>query len=178
MEGTDNYFSEVINALIHLDRKTVESIVEAIDICEMHNHKVLTCGNGGSATTASHFAGDLSKTCGVEAYSLVDSNYLITALANDCGYENIFAHQIDISGYTGDLLIVFSGSGLSPNIIESIDKAKELNINTIGITGRDGGRLKELCDICLIVPSEHMEVIEDVHLSICHCIVEILKGLE
>jgi len=176
MERIDSYFSEVVNAIMHLDRKIVYRIIDLIKDCDETGNKILVAGNGGSSTTASHFAGDLSKTCRLESYCLTDSHYLVTALGNDHGYHNIFSKQIDNIGCKEDLYIAISGSGNSSNIIEAIETAKSHRLTTIGLTGFDGGLVKDLCDIYLIVPSNHMEVIEDVHLAICHCIVEQLKN--
>lgn len=153
----------------------MEEIANAIETWDEWGSKLLICGNGGSSTTASHFAGDLSKTCNLEAHCLSDSQYLITAHGNDDGYFQIFSKQVERIGYQDDVLIVISGSGKSENVVRAVKEAKQLDMKTIGLTGMDGGLLKDLCDICLIVPSNHMEVIEDVHLAVCHCIVEMLK---
>lgn len=176
MKKTDEYFSEVITALTNLDRKIVANIAQEIGQCDINQGKILVIGNGGSTSTASHFSGDLSKTCGFESYCLSDSTYLITAFANDNGYENVFSEQLLRDGYEHDLLVCISGSGNSLNILRAATNAISQGMKVIGLTGFDGGQLKDLCNICLIVPSEHMEVIEDAHLSICHCIVEMLKG--
>jgi len=173
VQKIDQYFSEVMNAILHIDRSIVEGIVQAIK--DSKPSMIFVVGNGGSATTASHFAGDLFKTCRINARCPVDSNYLVTAYGNDIGYDRIFSEQLINNTFTDDLLIVISGSGRSPNIIEAVEVAKKQGLKTIGLTGFDGGLLKNLCDICLIVPSDHMEVIEDAHLAICHCIVNALK---
>lgn len=172
MDKIEQYFSEGMNAILHLDNKVIGDIVRAI---QNYSYKIMVAGNGGSSTTASHFAGDLSKTCKLNAYCLVDSGYLVTAYGNDNGFENIFSEQIERSASPGDVFIAISGSGNSQNIIEAVEMAKSKGMFIIGLTGFDGGVLKDLCDICLVVPSDHMEVIEDVHLAISHCIVTILK---
>lgn len=170
----DVYFSALINSMIQLDR---DKVMEITDMLNKHeNGRIFTMGNGGSATTASHLAGDLFKTCGFDAFCLSDSNYLITAVANDRGYDHIFSDQVENVICDRDILIAISGSGKSSNIIEAVETAKKYEAKVIGLTGFDGGLLKDICDICLIVPSNTMEIIEDVHLTICHCIVRALCG--
>lgn len=176
MNKADEYFSEVMNAILHVDRSIVNKIVEAINVCDLKTGKIIIIGNGGSTTTASHFSGDLAKTCQFDSICLSDSSYLVTAYGNDIGYDKVFSEQILRCGYAWDVLIAISGSGLSANIIEAVEIARKQELTIVGLTGNDGGQLKDLCDLCLIVPSSHIEVIEDAHLAICHCIVEMLKN--
>lgn len=170
----DKYISTLMNTLLKLQRDKVMEIVEILR--EHKSGRIFTIGNGGSATTASHLAGDLFKTCWFEAFCLSDSNYLITAIANDNGYDHIFSGQVKNVICDRDVLIAISGSGKSPDIIEAVETAKKYDATVIGLTGFDGGLLKDICNLCLIVPSNTMEIIEDVHLTICHCIVRALKG--
>lgn len=133
-------------------------------------------GNGGSATTASHIAGDLNKTAGLKAMALTDSNYLITAWANDIGFEFIFDNQLAQLLNKNDVVIAISGSGESKNIVLGLETAKFFKASTVALTGFDGGKIKNIADICLIVPSEVMEQIEDIHLMIGHILVTDLKN--
>ena len=100
---------------------------------------------------------------------------LMLAYANDCGYETIFAEQLDALADPGDILVVFSGSGRSPNVIRALDLARQRDLTTIGFTGRDGGDMRERCDICLIAPCQAMEHIEDVHVLLCHLIYSAIR---
>lgn len=176
MDAIDNYLSGLSNSLLHIDKKEVRGIVDSIRLCSKLNGIVYVMGNGGSATTASHFAGDLFKTCGIKTVSLVDSNYLITAFANDFNYESVFGMQLGRHKPADDnILYAISGSGNSENIIRALIAFRDRCL-TIGLTGMGGGKLKDLCDICLVVDNDCMEQIEDIHLAICHMIVTILKG--
>ncbi len=156
--------------------KTVREIADVLWEAHKNGNRIYVMGNGGSATTASHIAGDLNKTCGLKAMALTDSNYLITAWANDEGYAEIFRQQLSRFLDEGDVVLVISGSGESENIYRALTIAKEWGVRTIGLTGFQGGAVKGLADICLIVPSEVMEQIEDIHLMIGHILVTELKN--
>jgi D-sedoheptulose 7-phosphate isomerase len=103
-----------------------------------------------------------------QALSLTDNMSVITAYANDDGYENIFSEPLRTFGQPGDVVIAISGSGNSPNVLKGVQAACALGMTTIGLTGMGGGRLKDLVDVCLIVPSARIEQVEDVHLIIDH----------
>jgi len=107
--------------------------------------------------------------------ALTDNIPVMLAYANDCGYETIFAEQLDALAEPGDLLVAFSGSGRSPNIIRALDLARQRGLTVIGFTGRDGGDMRERCDICLITPCQPMEQIEDVHVFLCHLIYSAIR---
>jgi D-sedoheptulose 7-phosphate isomerase len=142
---------------------------------------VYTAGNGGSAATASHMCNDLLKGCrvndreGFRAVCLADSNAIVTCLANDFSYEDIFSIQLKTCAVEGDVLVVFSGSGNSPNIISVLKTAREMGVFTIGFSGRDGGRMKDLCDLLIIAPTDSMEQIEDMHLLYEHAMICSIK---
>jgi D-sedoheptulose 7-phosphate isomerase len=136
-------------------------------------NKVLCCGNGGSASQADHAASELSGKYYLErralpAISLVDNPANVTAVANDLGYENLFARQIEGLGAPGDVLLAFTTSGGSPNIILAVKKAKEMGLTTVGFTGGRGADFAALCDHCAIVPSEDTPRIQEVHLAFAH----------
>ena len=136
--------------------------------------QVFTLGNGGSAANASHIACDLSKSAiradlpRFRVISLVDNVPLATAWANDTSYENVFAAQLENLLHPGDVVIALSGSGRSPNILKAARLARARGATVIGLTGMDGGFLREVADPCIIVPSDCMEQIEDAHLVIGH----------
>ena len=144
---------------------------------------IFTLGNGGSAALASHFACDLGKGTLVHnkskkrfrVISLADNIPLITAWANDHGYEHIFAEQLENLVESDDLVFAISGSGNSPNVLRALEVAKNHGARTIGLTGFEGGKMKGLCDVCVILPSDNMEVIEDFHLSMTHAISSVIR---
>jgi len=145
-------------------------LVQAIE----EDRQVFLCGNGGSASTATHFANDLGKGASLgrkkrfRVLALTDNLSWITALANDTDYSQIFVEQLKNYARPGDLLIAFSGSGNSPNVIEAVDWARKEGVRTVGITGRPGGKLAEQADLVVHVESPHMGHIEEGHFLIQH----------
>ena len=144
---------------------------------------IFVFGNGGSGSTASHFVSDLLKTAIVKkekrfkAISLTDNVPVILAWSNDVSYDDVFIEQLKNHFSKGDILIGFSGSGNSKNIIKSLKFGKENNEYCIGFTGKSGGKMNKFCDICLKVPSQDMLTIESQHVMICHCIISIIRNL-
>jgi len=143
--------------------------------------RIFTAGNGGSSATASHMVNDLVKGCrvcdrpGFDAICLSDSSAIMTCLANDFHYDDIYKIMLETYAAPDDILIVFSGSGNSPNIINACEYAKKAGMFIIGFGGRDGGKMKPLCDICLIAPTDSMEALEDMHLIYEHALVTVLR---
>ncbi len=150
-----------------------ERLVEA----KRTDRTIYLIGNGGSSATASHVTNDLVKGCrvcdrpGFKAVCLTDSSTLLTCLANDFRYEDVFAILLRTYARPGDILIAFSGSGNSPNIVNGLRAAREIGMATFGFGGRDGGRMKEFCDEILIAPTDSMEMLEDMHLAYFHNLV-------
>ena len=147
--------------------------------------KILVAGNGGSAADAQHFAGELVSRFYFDrpplaAVALTTDSSILTAIGNDYGYEDVFARQVQAHGRAGDVFIAISTSGNSPNILKAIEAAKELGLVVIGLTGRNGGKMKGLCDVCLCAPSDSTPRIQECHLVIehilCACIEESLFG--
>jgi D-sedoheptulose 7-phosphate isomerase len=140
-------------------------------------------GNGGSGSTASHFVSDLLKTSITKdtkrfsTISLVDNMPVMLAWANDSSYEDIFAEQLKNFLSNGDVIIGFSGSGKSKNMIKAFEYGRKNGAVCIGLTGMSGGEFPRLCDICLIVPSNDMLQIESTHVVVCHCIVTTIRNL-
>ena len=166
--------------------KQTEDIVKIIDtLINTRNKgkKIYTMGNGGSASTASHFVSDLLKTAITKedkrftAISLVDNVPVILAWANDASYEDIFVEQLKNFLSKGDVIIGFSGSGKSKNVINAMKYGKKNGAFCIGITGMSGGDFPKICDICFIVQSYDMLTIESVHVMLCHCIVTVIRNL-
>ena len=142
-------------------------------------------GNGGSASLASHFACDLTKgTCvdGINgqrrfrATALTDNLAVLTAWANDSGYEDVFSEQLRGLIQPGDIAFAISCSGNSANVLKALQVARDAGALTIGLGGFEGGCMKSLCDASLIVPSDNMQIIEDLHLSVAHCLFTLVRN--
>lgn len=180
------YFEVLERVLSDIDTASIDSFVNKIIESYKKDKFLFVIGNGGSAASASHFAQDLAKGVfinnqgerkRIKALSLVDNVPYMTALANDDGYENIFSGQLINFASMGDVLIVISGSGNSKNIIKAVDFARENGIEVIGITGYDGGYLKEHSDISVHVPLAEMCSVESVHSIIFHYVISKLKSI-
>ena len=175
-----NYITDCASNVQKTDFAVLAQIADAIFISHRKN-RIFTAGNGGSSATASHMVNDLVKGCrvnnqpGFDAMCLSDSSALVTCLANDFNYEDIYKIMLETYASPGDILIVFSGSGNSPNIINACEYAKDAGMFIIGFGGRDGGKMKPLCDICIIAPTDSMEALEDMHLIYEHALVTILR---
>jgi D-sedoheptulose 7-phosphate isomerase len=157
--------------------KIIDIIVEARE-----NHKTIyTMGNGGSGTTASHIVGDLAKGTikknkdRLKIISLTDNMAQVLAWANDSSYDEIFLEQLKNFLISGDVVIGISGSGNSMNVIKAMEYANSKNATTIGLTGYDGGKLQNVTKECIIVPSNNMQHIEDVHMIIGHLLMSLLR---
>ena len=173
-EAMSSYLSQVADILENLPLEMVEQVIYRLEEARWKRQQVFTCGNGGSAATASHLACDLAKGAlapnkpPIKVLCLSDNVSLLTAWANDVSYDEVFSQRMNPWIESGDVLIAISGSGNSQNVLNAVDKARAVGATTIGFTGFDGGKLKDMVDICLIVPSHSMQQIEDVHLLLCH----------
>ena len=178
-----DYTEDVAQRVVKSDFDTLAAIVQRIVQAKIEGKTIYTAGNGGSAATASHLCNDLVKGCrvndrtGFRAVCLADSNAIVTCLANDFCYEEIFDIQLKTFAVKGDVLIAYSGSGLSPNILAALRTAREMGVATIGFSGRDGGKMKDLCDLLLIAPTDSMEQIEDMHLLYEHAMIGSIRDL-
>lgn len=168
---------EILDALADIDIEPITEAIDAISECREKGHRVYVCGNGGSHATALHFVCDMAKTpqgyMGVssKAVCLGANPSLLTAGANDGGYESVFGKELSSSGVqSGDVLVAISASGNSPNAIHACDVAKTYGATAISLTGFDGGELRKVADISIHVPCDHYGIVEDVHLVICHAI--------
>jgi D-sedoheptulose 7-phosphate isomerase len=171
-----DYIDELRGILERLDHVMVDRFTEAIWRGYEQGRTLFIFGNGGSAALASHLATDIGKgTVGGErarlrVMALTDNVPLMTAWANDSGYEHIFSEQLRGLVQKGDLVFAISGSGNSKNVVLGLEAAREAGATSMVLTGFDGGRVKELCELCLIVPSKNMQHVEDVHLCASHAI--------
>jgi D-sedoheptulose 7-phosphate isomerase len=136
-------------------------------------HKLLVAGNGGSAADAQHlvaeFVSRLSEDrTALRAVALTTDSSILTALANDYGFEHVFARQIEALGQPGDVFLAISTSGKSPNVLRALEQARSMGLVTVGLTGRSGGKMMPLCDLCLRIPSEVTMHIQQAHLALEH----------
>ena len=175
------YLDEISHILHQLPQDQIVQIVDILKRARLARKHIFLIGNGGSAGTASHFANDLLKSTVAEGkprikvIALTDNIPVMLAYANDCGYETIFAEQLDALADSGDVLVAFSGSGRSPNVIRALDLARERGLTTVGFAGRDGGEMQGRCDVCLVAPCQPMEQIEDVHVVLTHLIYSAIR---
>ena len=176
MSVIQDYLTDLQTTLSNLPLNDIERAVEVLIDARLNDRQVFTLGNGGSAATASHFACDLGKGTVVPGYprfrvmALTDNMPLFSALANDYGYEHVFVEQLANLVRPGDVVIGICGSGNSSNVLNAIQLAREVGATTIGMTGFDGGKLKDMVDICILAPSHCMEKVEDTHLVLEHLI--------
>jgi D-sedoheptulose 7-phosphate isomerase len=181
MEEARSYITGLQQTLSQLSFETIEKVVAILDSARLHNRKVFILGNGGSASTASHFVCDLAKNTRKDGWpnfrviGLTDNMAIFSALANDEGYENVFAQQMAGFVEAGDVVIGISTSGNSPNVLRAIELAKRFEATTIGFTGFDSGQLGLMVDIDLHVPSNSIEHVEDIHLVLEHLICKALR---
>lgn len=177
-----DYLTDLGQTLQRLPLEAIERLVDLLHEARLEGRQVFLLGNGGSAATASHFACDLAKNTiqpglpSFRALSLTDNAALMTAWANDTAYDNLFCGQLGCLLRPGDVVIGISGSGNSPNVLRAMEMAREQGAVTVGLTGFSGGKLKELVDLAITVPSERMEQIEDLHLVVEHAVVTALRA--
>jgi D-sedoheptulose 7-phosphate isomerase len=173
---TAQYLERLQLTLASLDQPRVEQAIEWFRHARDEQRTIFVCGNGGSASTASHFACDMVKGASyqrdrrIRIQALTDSLPTLTAYANDVGYDVVFAEQLRNFARPGDLVMAISGSGNSPNVLRAVETARELGCRTIGLTGRDGGKLGAAVDLHIHAAEPHMGRIEDAHMIICHII--------
>ena len=146
-----------------------------------NGNKVLLCGNGGSAADAQHIAAELTgryktERRGLPGIALTTDTSALTAIGNDYGYDRVFDRQVEALANKGDLLIGISTSGNSKNVTNALKVAREMGCKTLGLTGRDGGAMNELCDINLVVPSNDTPRIQEMHILFAHTICQIIDN--
>src|SRR5574344_88151 len=146
-----------------------------------NGNKILLCGNGGSAADAQHIAAELTgryktERRGLPGIALTTDTSALTAIGNDYGYDRVFDRQVEALANKGDLLIGISTSGNSTNVINALKVAREMGCKTLGLTGRDGGSMNELCDINLVVPSNDTPRIQEMHILFAHTICQIIDN--
>lgn len=178
MSDFSGYARRLANALVSADWSHVERLASDVERCWREGRTVFLCGNGGSAANAAHLANDLlygvAKRIGsgIKTHALSANTAVLTCLGNDIGYDKIFSHQIGVLAEPGDLLIVLSGSGNSPNIVEALVTAKAKGVFSYAILGYGGGRAKELSDVAIHFPIDDMQISEDLQLTVGHMVMQ------
>jgi D-sedoheptulose 7-phosphate isomerase len=168
------YRSKLLEVIGGVDLETVGRVIDLLKEARDKQRHVFTCGNGGSASTASHFVTDMVKGASYNRdarfriMALTDSLPTITAYSNDVSYDCIFTEQLKNFAQADDILIAISGSGNSPNVVKAVEYANSIGCKTIALTGRDGGKLGSLAQVEIRVKEPHMGRIEDAHLIVCH----------
>jgi D-sedoheptulose 7-phosphate isomerase len=176
-----SYLEELSATIQKLPLQSIDNLVRVFLQAYERGRTIFLFGNGGSAALASHMTCDLGKGTvpgtgkRLRAVALTDNVALITAWANDTWYENIFVEQLENLLQPGDVAFAISGSGNSPNILAALSFARRAGAIAAGITGFQGGKMQPLCDVCVVVPSDNMQIIEDLHLSIAHCVFRVLR---
>ncbi|WP_300454135.1 phosphoheptose isomerase [Accumulibacter sp.] len=168
----------------------IAQAIEAMVDCLLNNGKILACGNGGSAADAQHFAAELVGRFEVErhelaAIALTTDSSILSAVANDYGYQMVFAKQVRALGQAGDVLVAISTSGNSPSVVEAINAAQENDLRVVALTGRGGGEIAGLLresDVHICVPADRTSRIQETHLLAIHCLCDgidcLLMGVE
>lgn len=177
------YFDELQGVFVSLPHDTINRIADELVRANQSGRMVYLFGNGGSASLASHLACDLGKGTAYcnggkrfRVLALTDNIPTLTAWANDSSYEDVFSEQLRNFVQAEDVAFAISGSGNSKNVLNALQVARGAGATTVGISGFQGGEMKSLCDICVVVPSNDMQIIEDMHLAVAHSIFRIVHG--
>ncbi len=175
-EQSDNLLKLIEDGYAEQVSKVVDVQLEAVK----NGNKVLIAGNGGSAADAQHFAGEfvgrfLKEREGLPAIALTTDSSVVTCIANDYGYDKVFSRQINALGNKGDVFIGISTSGNSQNIIEAFAECKKKGIITVALLGKDGGKLKDLADYCMLVPLNQTPRVQEIHTMTVHMMCEMIE---
>ncbi len=180
----DRAFETAVDALRESRRRLQPGILEAAQVmvrCFAAGNKVLVCGNGGSAADAQHFAAELvgrfksAQRPALPVIALTADTSILTAWANDAGYELVFARQVEALGRSGDLLVAISTSGRSPNVIRALDAARRQGLHAVTLLGGDGGEALPLADTALVVPSRDSQRVQEIQMLVLHTICELVE---
>ena len=176
------YQKSLDGALRGHDWSPVEQLARTLQQCWREGRGVFLCGNGGSAANAIHLANDLLYGVdkvngrGLRVHALPANAAVMTCLANDVGYEDVFSQQLEVHARAGDVLIVFSGSGNSPNVVKALVKARELQVTTFAVLGFTGGKCLTLADHPIYFPVHDMQVAEDLQMMVGHMTMQWLRS--
>jgi D-sedoheptulose 7-phosphate isomerase len=179
--GAKQYFEELQRVVAAISHDSIDQMADALVRAYEAGRVVYTFGNGGSAALASHLACDLGKGTAYcnggkrfRVLALTDNIPTLTAWANDSGYEDVFSEQLRNFVQPEDVAFAISGSGNSKNVLNALHVARQAGATTLGISGFQGGQMKSLCDICMVVPSNNLQIVEDMHLATAHSIFRIV----
>ncbi len=181
MDHWEQYFASERTLLSSLPFDRLDTLLVILEQARAQGRRVFLFGNGGSASTASHFACDLGKGTiapdrpRFKVIALNDNMATFSAYANDMGYGMVFAEPLISLSERGDVAIGFSASGNSPNVLNAMEAARARGLVTVGFTGFDGGQLQERVDVHLHIPSHTFGIVEDIHLAMAHALCERLK---
>jgi D-sedoheptulose 7-phosphate isomerase len=170
----DEYRDSLVEAISSVDLAKVDQLRQLLTTARADGRTIFTCGNGGSASTASHFATDLlkgasyGKNSKFRVIALTDATSTISAYSNDVGYEVVYEEQLRNFIHPDDVVVAISGSGNSENVIRALRFAQSVGAHAVALTGRDGGTLGTVASLHINVAEQHMGRIEDAHLAICH----------
>ena len=177
-----DHLGQVNIGFASIDHDVFDEVARIISHAIKNKRKIFTCGNGASAAIAQHWACDYTKGCSQieedftpRVISLSANIPLMTAISNDINYDYVYSYQLERLADPKDLLITISSSGNSPNVVEAIKKAKEMNVTSIALTGFNGGWCKENADMCIHVDVDEYEATEDVHQAIMHMIAKYIR---
>jgi D-sedoheptulose 7-phosphate isomerase len=183
MQALKRYVDDLHETLDLLPIHLIDELVSILQEARLNHRQVFIMGNGGSASTASHFVADLAKNTrwrtlpDFRVLGLTDNMAIFSAYANDEGYENVFAQQLASFVRPYDVVIAISASGNSKNVLHAVKLASQVKARTIGMTGFDGGHLESMVDININIPSNIIEQVEDIHLIIEHMVVKTLREI-
>jgi D-sedoheptulose 7-phosphate isomerase len=175
-----DYASKLTNALARQDWQSATVLVNELAAAWREGRRVFICGNGGSAANAIHWANDFlypvakSGGKGIKMSALPANVSVLTCLANDIGYDNVFAAQLATEADPRDVLIVLSGSGNSPNVVKALEQARVSKMKSFALLGYSGGACKDLADVVLHFPIDDMQVVEDMQLIVGHMLLQAL----
>jgi D-sedoheptulose 7-phosphate isomerase len=182
MSIVEDYFTDLKSTIDMLEAEPIHTAVSALHNARLNQKQIFVMGNGGSASTATHFVCDLNKNTRADnlphfrLIGLTDNMAILAAYANDEGYENVFVKQLANFLRPGDVVVGISASGNSENVLRAIQLANETGENTtIGLTGFSAGKLGPMVDIHMHVPSDNIEQVEDLHLVLAHLMTTALK---
>lgn len=183
IQPINNYFTSLKQTIDYLDRASIEALIELLLNTRKNGNNIYIMGNGGSAATASHFTCDFNKGLSYrkdirfKMICLNDNIATMLAYSNDVGYENVFVEQLKNFLKKDDVVIGISGSGNSKNILNAIEYANNLGAKTVGLTGFNGGKLKDIVDVSIHANVDNMQVAEDVHMTICHLLYSVMSPI-
>ena len=176
----NDYAQTFANTLAQVSSQALNDAVDLLETCLRASKRIYVCGNGGSAAIADHLCCDWTKGTRMDhlpalrTHSLTANGALMTALANDYGYEDTFSTQVDMFGEAGDILVAISSSGNSPNIVKGVEAAKARGMKVLGLSGFSGGKLAELSDISLHANFDNYGLVEDCHQAMMHVLSQYL----